>query len=252
MMPPRTPVRKTVTAVYDLDGTITRSDTFVPFLLGFLARNPSRIFRCIPLPFHLLAFWIGLRGNDWAKQKFLTAVCGGASRKALADYCADFAALVVETGLRPGAVASMEAHRARGDRLILITASLDLYVDAIARHLAFDDVIASKAAWRMAGDLGATLDGRLDGENCYGANKVERLKALLSNDTPDMHIVAYSDHSSDLPLLTAAGSGYVVNPKPSMRRLAQANSLPVLDWSGGSEPAPRRAVPGFQRLRIFP
>lgn len=252
MMPLRIPAKKAVIAVYDLDGTIARSDTFVPFLLGFLAKNPSRIFRCILLPFHVLAFWIGLRGNSWAKQKFLTAICGGASRKALADYSADFAALVVKTGLLPGAVASIEQHRARGDRLILITASLDLYVDAIARHLAFDDVIASKVAWRMAGDLGATLNGRLDGENCYSANKVERLKAVLSSDKSDMQIVAYSDHSSDLPLLAFADSGYVVNPKPSMRRLAQTNGLPVLDWSVSSQLTPRGAALSFQRLRIFP
>lgn len=250
-MTAKTPTERTVLAVYDLDGTITRSDTFVPFLLGFLVKNPWRIFRCFPLPLYALAFWSGLRGNNWVKQKFLTVICGGVSPQSLADYSADFAALVVKTGLLPGAVASIEAHRSRGDRLILVTASPDLYVDAIARHLGFDDVIASKVAWRMAGELRATLDGRLDGENCYGANKVERLKAVLSGDRPDTQIVAYSDHASDLPLLAVADSGYVVNPTPSMRRLAQTNGLPVLNWSGASQPTPRRAALLFQRFRIF-
>ena len=247
-----TPAEKTVIAVFDLDGTITRSDTFLPFLLGFLLKNPSRVFRCILLPLYALIFWTGLRGNDWAKQRFLTRVCGGASRQALADYSTDFAALVVQNGLLPGAVAAIEAHRARGDRLILITASLDLYVDAIARHLDFDDVLASRVAWRTAGDFGVTLDGRLDGENCYGANKVERLRAFLANDKRSMQIVAYSDHASDLPLLAVADFGYVVNPKPVMCKLAQTYGLPVLNWSGASEPTRRRASLYFQVLRIFP
>ena len=246
------PIGKAVTAVYDLDGTITRADTFVPFLFGFLVRNPWRIFRCILLPLHALVFWSGLRGNSWAKQKFLTVVCGGASRQALADYSAEFAALVVKLGLLPGAVASMEAHRARGDRLVLITASLDLYVDAIARHLGFDGVIASKAAWRTAGDLAETLDGRLDGENCYGANKVERLRSFLANDNSNARIIAYSDHASDLPLLAFADAGYVVNPKPVMRKLAQAHGLPVLNWSGVSEPTPRGSSLYSQLFRIIP
>jgi phosphatidylglycerophosphatase C len=249
-MTPETRTGTTGIAVYDLDGTITRSDTFVPFLLGFLFKNPSRIFRCIPLPLHALIFWTGLRGNNWAKQKFLTLVCGGASRQALADYSADFAVIVVQNGLLPGAVASIEAHRARGDRLILITASLDLYVDAIARHLGFDDVIASKVAWRTTSDLDATLDGRLDGENCYGSNKVERLMALLANDRRNAPITAYSDHRSDLPLLAVADTGYVVNPDSRMRKLAQASGLPVLDWSGAAEPAPRVTSIFLQLLRI--
>ncbi|MBN9221602.1 MAG: HAD-IB family hydrolase [Mesorhizobium sp.] len=238
-------------AVYDLDGTITRSDTFVPFLLGFLAKNPARIFRCVLLPVHALAFWTGLRGNSWAKQKFLTLICGGASRRALADYSADFAARVCRNRILPGAVASMEAHRARGDRLVLITASPDLYVDGIARHLGFDDVIASKVAWRTSGHLGAILDGRLDGENCYGAKKVERLRSFLANDRCNLPIVAYSDHASDLPLLTFAGSGYVINPKPAMRELAWTHGLPVLDWSGARQPA-RRTSRYLRIPRMFP
>jgi phosphatidylglycerophosphatase C len=240
---------KPVIAVYDLDGTITRADTFVPFLLGFLLRNPWRILRCVLLPLHALIFWTGLRGNSWAKQKFLTCVCGNASRQALLDYSEGFAALVVQDGLSPGAVASIDAHRARGDRLILISASLDLYVDAIARRLRFDDVIASKVAWRPPGDFNAILDGRLDGENCYGANKVERLTSFLVGERQNARIVAYSDHTSDLPLLTAADSAWVVNPKPAMRKLAEARGLPMLNWHGASRP-PRRSTFYLQLLRM--
>ena len=133
-------------AVFDLDGTITRHDTYIPFLLGFLARKPLRILRCGLLPFHALVHLLGLRGNSWLKLKFLSQCCGGASRQALADYGADFAARIVRKGLLPDAVAAIEFHRARGDRLMLISASFDLYVDEIGKLL-FDHIIASKAAW---------------------------------------------------------------------------------------------------------
>ena len=161
-MTSRTEKRRTkaTIAVFDLDGTITRYDTYVPFLLGFLVSKPLRIFRCGLLPLYALIHLLGLRGNSWLKQKFLARCCGGASRQALADYSADFAARVVRKGLLPDAVAAIEFHRARGDRLILISASFDLYVDEIGRLLGFADVIASKAAWRSDGDLGMTLAGR--------------------------------------------------------------------------------------------
>ena len=147
-------------AVFDLDGTITRRDTYLPFLFGFLAREPRRLFRCGLLPFYALMHLAGLRTNSWLKQKFLANCCAGASRQALADYSAGFAARIVATGLLPGAVAAIEFHRARGDRLMLVSASFDLYVDEIGRLLAFDQVIASKAAWRGDGsrrDVGRRL-----------------------------------------------------------------------------------------------
>jgi phosphatidylglycerophosphatase C len=227
-----TPDVKVTIAVFDLDGTITRYDTYIPFLLGFLVRKPLRIFRCGLLPFYALIHLLGLRGNSWLKQKFLARCCGGVSRQALADYSARFATRIVREGLLPDAVAAIEFHRARGDRLMLISASFDLYVDEIGRLLGFAHVIASKAAWRSDGDLGVKLAGRFDGENCYGANKVKRLTAHLANEKRDsLRIIAYSDHRSDLPLLAFADTAYVVNPRHGMRKLAERNGFPVLNWS---------------------
>jgi phosphatidylglycerophosphatase C len=218
-------------AVFDLDGTITRHDTYIPFLLGFLARKPLRILRCGLLPFHALMHLLGLRGNSWLKLKFLSQCCGGASRQALADYGADFAARIVRKGLLPDAVAAIEFHRARGDRLVLISASFDFYVDEIGKLLGFDHVIASKAAWRSDGDRGATLTGRFDGENCQGASKLKRLNAHLANEKRDrLRIIAYSDHRNDLPLLAFADTAYVVNPNHRMRRLAASKGFAVLNW----------------------
>lgn len=228
-----TPEIKTTTVVFDLDGTITRHDTYVPFLLGFLARKPLRVFRCGLLPFYALMHLLGLRGNSWMKQKFLARCCGGASRQALADYSTDFAARIVRKGLLPDALAAIEFHRARGDRLILMSASFDLYVDQIGRLLGFADVIASKAAWRSDADLGVTLAGGFDGANCHGVNKVKRLNAhLASEKRHSLQIIAYSDHHSDLPLLAFADTAYVVNPRYGMRKLAERQGFPVLNWSG--------------------
>ena len=90
---------------------------------------------------------------------------------------------------------------------------------------------AQSSAWRGSGDW-AELAGTLDGDNCHGAAKVERLKGHLASERCDpLRIVAYSDHHSDLPLLAFADTAYVVNPRRAMRRLAEQNGFVILRWS---------------------
>ena len=69
-------------AVFDLDGTITRRDTYLAYLLGFLGRHPERWSRAAPLPFAVLYHLAGWRSNTWLKTTFLRAVLGaeGVSR----------------------------------------------------------------------------------------------------------------------------------------------------------------------------
>ena len=47
-------------AVFDLDGTITRRDTLVPYLIGYARRHPSGLWRLWRLPFSLARFALGL------------------------------------------------------------------------------------------------------------------------------------------------------------------------------------------------
>ena len=55
-------------AVFDLDGTLSRHDTFFPFVLGLLARHPTRWPRVALLPIPALGYLLrrldrgGLKG----------------------------------------------------------------------------------------------------------------------------------------------------------------------------------------------
>ena len=67
--------------VFDLDHTLSRRDTFLQYLGGFLLRNPARILRCIGLPFAVAKFYLGLIDNRQMKESFLSAVLGGIHRQ---------------------------------------------------------------------------------------------------------------------------------------------------------------------------
>ena len=69
-------------AVFDLDGTITRRDTFGPFLWGFIWRRPWRLAR-IPLAMPAAASFVINRNRGAMKGAVIHALLGGARRAAL-------------------------------------------------------------------------------------------------------------------------------------------------------------------------
>lgn len=213
-------------AAFDLDGTITRSDTYVPFLAGLLARRPLRVLRALHLPAAAAFHLAGLRDNAWLKSVFLGAVLGGLSRGEIAPLVETFVASTVARDLRPGAREEIMRCRQAGHHLVLASASLDIYVEHLAAALGFDTVICTRAALDAAG----RISGALDGGNCYGDEKQRRLAAWLADDPRRRIVAAYSDHHTDLPMLALAERAVAVNPTPRLRQQAAASRIAVVDW----------------------
>jgi HAD superfamily hydrolase (TIGR01490 family) len=158
------------------------------------------------------------------KARMLELSIAGASRDQVAAWAEAFVSRWMKIQVRPGALAAIARHKAAGDRLVLATASFDFYAAVFARHLGFDDVIATRSVWRDE-----RLCAALDGENCYGADKVAAVKAYLAAH-PGARITAYSDHHTDFAFLRMADEGVAVNPNAKLRKLATAHGLAVVDW----------------------
>ena len=213
-------------AVFDLDGTITRHDTYLRYLLGFLQRKPSRLLSTLSLPVDLLRFTLGAVDNAYVKARFLQAILAGHARPELDAWTETFLNTLCQRGLRPGALARIAQHRAQGDRLILATASFDFYVQPLAQRLEFDEVICTQSLW----NTDDRLLGGLNGPNCYGAVKLKRLFELLGTDLRDVSLLAYSDHHADLPLLTAATRAVAVNPTRKLHAAAVLYGFSIENW----------------------
>jgi HAD superfamily phosphoserine phosphatase-like hydrolase len=123
-----------------------------------------------------------------------------------------------------GALAQLAADRAAGLDIVLVTASPHYYVEALARRWGIATVIATGN--RHAGEL---ILPALATPNCYGPEKVARLRALLG---PASGAVAraYSDHPSDLPLLELAREPVAANPTRKLAAIAAARGWPIRRW----------------------
>jgi phosphatidylglycerophosphatase C len=210
-------------AVFDLDGTITRRDTFGPFLWGFLWRRPWRLARML-LALPAAAGFVLNRDRGAFKGAVIHALLGGAKRASLARWAERFVAELLPDGLYAEALAAIATHRTRGDRLLLMSASTDLYVPRIGQALGFDEIICTEVRWR-ADDR---LDGRLATANCRGEEKRRCLAALIARDAPG-RVYAYGDSRADLAHMQLVQEAYLVNPSA---RLAErlAPHVQAIHW----------------------
>lgn len=213
----------TAIAVFDLDGTITRHDTFVPYLRGWLRRHPARRKRWATV-FSLIRYFVTGRDRGRLKSDLLRASMSGATQAEVDAWSDEFVAGLDDAMLCPGALAAIAKHRAGGDRLVLMSASVDLYVPRIGRRLGFDETICTGVAWR---------DGRFDGSlttpNRRGTEKRHCIESLRQR-FPGAGIAAYGNSRSDLAHLSAVEQPVFVNGSRRAIREALQLGTRVEDW----------------------
>ena len=213
-------------AVFDLDGTLTWRDTLGAFLASFLRRHPWRLLGLWRMPAAFLGFVALNRDRGLVKSQVIRMLMGGATRAAV-DACAvTFVdTLTPRRRFRPAALAALEAHRAAGDHLVLLSASPDLYVPRIGRSLGFERTLCTEIEWR-----GDRLDGGLLTPNRRGAEKLHCL-TWLRTQYPDLPIVAYGNSASDLDHMRQADRALLVNANSAARAQAAQYGIPTSNWN---------------------
>ena len=218
-------------AIYDMDKTITRRATYNGFLLHMaLNKSPWRLLLAPFLPVGLALYALKIWDRSRLKQFSQILLIGRRVPRAhFAKYLESHADLVVGKNVYPQLLARVAEEKAAGYRHIMATASYRLYVEAIAKRLGFDDVIATDLSTDSSGHVLA----RINGHNCYDTAKLELVKGWMDRhglERANCHIRAYSDHVSDAPLLNFADEPFATNPHGPLARLAETKGWPIVDW----------------------
>ncbi|HEY1380166.1 MAG TPA: HAD-IB family hydrolase [Gemmataceae bacterium] len=200
-------------AVFDLDGTLTARDTFLPFLVTY-ARRRRHVRPLAVLPVYLGLYACRVLSDRAAKERVLVSFLSGRGKSDVADHADWFARTWVPPRLRPAVVDRLREHQRAGHRVVLLSASPDVYVPAIARELGITEVVCTPVACDDA-----TWHGRLAGPNCKGAAKLARLREYLGCDRWAGESYAYGDRPHDLDVLRWAGAGYLVTRRAGLVRV---------------------------------
>lgn len=215
--------------VFDLDGTITRSDTLGPYALGFLMQRPwptlvwrvLGLLRVVPT---MVAYFLRLADEGQVKAAFIKATLGGSTRSEIEAWTARFVPGLLDRGLLAAAVERLAEHRRQDDYLVLMSASTDLYVPAVGRALGFAETICTGVRWE-----GERLNGELTTPNRRGAEKVRCFTALRERH-PNLASAAYGNAASDLPHLRLADHAVLVNGTSSARVAAARDGISCVAW----------------------
>jgi HAD superfamily hydrolase (TIGR01490 family) len=211
-------------AIFDLDGTLTRRDTALPYLSSFLATRPARWPRLFSVFGALVAFAAGRVDRDRCKERIISVCLGSATREELAEHTERFVTKVLARGMSPRALAVLEAHRAARARLVLLSASPDVYVRALATRLGFDECLCTELRWGSE-----RLIGTFTTANRRGEEKARLVRGLKAEGRGS--IAAYANSSSDIEHLELVDFPLLVNGSKRARRLAAARGMPCADWS---------------------
>ncbi len=193
-------------------------------MFGFLRSHPalwSGLPRVLPA---LGRFALRRADRGTLKSAVIRATLGGRSRAELDAWTAQFVPRLLARGVWRDALARIAAHRTQGDALVLMSASVDLYVPAIGGALGFAETLCTPLVWD-----GGHLDGALAGVNLRGPAKARALKELRARYR-GLEVTAYGNAASDLGHLCLADHGVLVNGNARTRRAAALLGLRCETW----------------------
>lgn len=220
-------------AIFDLDYTLTRRGTWGRFVLKSLRFRPHH---WLPFLFATiraqLKYKRGKTSRVFVKQEMMRWSLVGARKEDIIRIAEAFADKEVEQGFRPGALKTLEKHRAEGDTIVIASAAVCVIVAAIARRLDVDYWVSTEMKWengRLAPDFAT--------ENCYGPQKLERVKRLIS-ENPNLshehaHITMYSDSYSDIDILRFSHKAVAVNADRKLMKASRNEGFDVVNWNFG-------------------
>ncbi len=185
-------------AAFDFDGTLAPGDA----VWGFLSHRRGLWASCalaVAAAPSIAAGWL-LRQRTGAKEALLCAAFAGVREAALAAQAEEFARSRLLRRLHPAGLATVNAHRKAGHRVVIVSASPEVLLRPVAGALQVDLV-----ATRLHAADGV-LTGKLDGDNCWGPEKLRRLEDHVA--APFELIAAYGDSRGDRELLDAARTAF--------------------------------------------
>ncbi len=183
-------------ALFDFDGTITTHDSFRDFLL-FMSGKAAFLLGILSVSHWLIAFVLGLVNNQKAKEQVTRVFLTGMPREKFDEYARAFVKQQLNKIVRPTAMKKILWHLQQRHRVIIVSASFTDYLkfwceqhqlELISTHLEEENGL---------------LTGRFATPNCYGPEKVRRLREYLNLEDYET-IYAYGDSKGDQEMLEIA------------------------------------------------
>lgn len=188
-------------ALFDFDGTLYRGDSFTGFI--FHARSKRHIFKhgLKILPW-IQAYYLNLYPANAMRPKLFAAIFSQTPQNELQTIAADYAQRLISR-LNPALYQQLLQHQAQGDDVVLVSASIDLYLTEVCKLLGIDLICTETEC------INQVLTGRYTTPDCSELQKSVRIRARYQLEDYQ-HIYAYGNSNEDLEMLKLADFPHMV------------------------------------------
>jgi HAD superfamily hydrolase (TIGR01490 family) len=183
-------------ALFDFDGTISNRDSFLEFIkfthgsfkfyLGFFWLSPV-----------LILFKLKCISNWKVKEIVVAYFYKGFTISKFSRLAAEFSDVIIPRIIKPEAQTKINFHKKEGHKIIVVSASFDLLLESFCKKNEIQ-LLATKLEIENS-----RITGKLQSRNCYGDEKVRRLKEVIDLKKIDF-IYAYGDSRGDREMLALA------------------------------------------------
>ena len=191
-------------ALFDFDGTITDSDMFTKFIFYATDKHRLKSGRIKLIP-ELIAYKLRLAHSRRIYSKMVAHAFAGVSADKLEQQGICFANEVIPKHLRASAMKRIDWHKQRGDTVVVVSASLDVYLRPWCEQHGL--ALLCTELCTQAQISQGKLTGQLATPHCSSQEKVNRVKQAY--DLSDYaQIYSYGDTPYDNELLSLANHRY--------------------------------------------
>jgi putative phosphoserine phosphatase/1-acylglycerol-3-phosphate O-acyltransferase len=213
-------------AIFDFDGTIISGYSATAFLKDQIARGEISPADLVQLAQAATRFGLGSLGFSALMTVHAQYLAGRSESEYIANSERLFRRAIAKL-IYPEARQLIEAHRAAGHSIAIISSATPYQVMPAAKDLEIEDVYAT--------DL-EVVDGQFTGgvikPTCFGVGKVDAAERFAEKrDSSLENCFFYSDSTDDIELLEAASRPVVLNGSRELRVIARDKGWSIADFS---------------------
>ncbi len=197
-------------AVFDFDGTIIKQDSMILFFFAYFDFNIRSLPVFLKILFGAAKYLMKMESQLTFKQKYINTAIQHAKVQNGKGLDEDFSEILFKK-VSPEAISWINKLRSKGYELVLLSASIDVYLEKVYQKLGFEHLICTKVY--KEGEHYKIV------KNCYGANKIEMLRDYYGKQLIDWaSSYCFSDGPSDKDLLGMFGNSYIINNRRFYRK----------------------------------
>ena len=202
-------------ALFDFDGTLYDKDSFTWFIFYVHSKRHIALqgFKVLP---YIQSYYLGFYPAHHMRSKLFHAMFKQAEVSEIDAYAKRYAELLIK-GLNPALYSQLKQHQSLGDDIVLVSASIDIYLKYVCEILSIDLICTQVEQDQQR------YTGRYLTADCSCEYKAQRIQEKYELDS--YHAVyAYGNSIEDKQMLSLADFSYLVGTDLSLPDLSETSN----------------------------